>query len=139
MASTEAGFFISIEPKIRVYFNSGAAKTVNELREVFNSSRDKVVTPTFNRNITNEQKQAKKESEKRLDIKSFAELDKKPVLYCTASLDENVIKFSPQMHDPDTGGIGYTHIEGEDDVVVLFNASDELILTVIDKAFAKCK
>lgn len=139
IALTKAGFSISIEPELRVYFNSGATKIVNALREVINASRDNVVTPVFNRKIRNEQKEAKKEKEKRLDIRSFAELDKKPVLYCSVSLDENVIKFSPQMHDPNTGGIGYTQIEGEDSVVALFNASEEVILNAIEEAFAKCK
>ncbi len=139
MALTEAGFNISIEPEIRRYFNEGSINIASALREVLNASRSKVKTPILNRKLTNEQREAKKEREKKLDIKSFAELDRKPVMSCLVHLEDDVIKISPQMHDPEMKGIGYTRIMDEEDVLVLLNESDELVFKAIEAAFSKCK
>lgn len=139
IALTEAGFGISIEPEIRIYFNAGATKIASALREVLNVSRVKIKTPILNRKLTNEQREAKKVREQKMDIKSFAELDRKPVMSCHVYLEEDVIKISPQMHDPEMNGVGYTGMEEEEGILVLFNASDELIFKAIEEAFSRCK
>lgn len=139
MALTEAGFSISIEPEVRIYFNAGATTIANALREVVAVSRGIVKTPIYNRKKVQEQREAKKERERKLDIVSFAVLNRKPVKLCQVFLKDGIIKFAPQMHDPQMSGIGYTGLDEEEDIFVQLAASDELVLMAIEKAFSKCK
>ncbi len=139
MSTSVAGFWISTEPEIRLYFDSAPYRIVHALKEVVNASSTNVPTPVFNQDLKRVQKALKKEKEKRLDIKSFADLDKSPVLFCSVRLENDTLIFSPQMHDLEKGGIGYTSIGNVHEVLVPYNAPDEIILTAIVKSFAKCK
>jgi len=136
LSKTIAGFLVSTEPVIRVYNSETAAEVATALRQVLDASKTHFPTPVFN-NPTEDQKAKTKEKLKRLDIKSFNDLNKKPVLYCWVELHDHIIVIKPSAHD--TNGKGYVNIANEEVVQVNLKVQDEEILYAIEEAFKRCK
>jgi|GEM_PF-1812734 len=137
LSKTVAGFRISTEPEIRICFGDGVDKVANALKEVINASKENVPTPDFKRSSEESKEIARKKME-RLRIKSFSDLDKRPVLYCSAELHSDMIILEPMAHDSD-GGVGYVDTKKSEKIVIDFNASDAEIVKAIEETFARCE
>lgn len=136
MSKTISGLLVSTEPVIRVYKHENLTKIATTLREVLTTSKENVPNPSFNI-FTADQKTEAKEKLKRLDLKSFKDLNKKPVLYCSVELQNNLIFLKPTARD--SSGKGYVNTQKEEIIKVDFKASDTEIFNAIGKTFSNCE
>src|SRR5260221_2067733 len=136
LSKTVAGFLVSTEPVIRIYKHENPFKIATALLDALNASKQNVPNPSFD-SITESERVAAKEKLKRLDIKSFNDLNKKPVLYCSVELHEGMITLKPSAHD--SNGTGYVNTQKELTVQVNFKAQDSEIVNAIEETFKMCE
>lgn len=135
LSTTVAGFSISTDPEIRIFENEDESLLVGALKQTLQASKENIANPDFN-NITEEQKFQAKEKLKKLDIKSFGALNKKPSLYCSVQLVDDQIVFKPNVYA--ITGKGFVGRPVEFDVSISYNAPDLEIFKAFKLALSRC-
>jgi hypothetical protein len=138
MSRTLSGFYISTEPKVRILNTEFEDKMIPAFFEVVRASADGVADPKFDQKIGADKKSALQKTFKKLKIKSFKDLDKRPVLNCDVEFENNVITFIPKAHDLSMNGRGYTRSNNEP-MIIHSVASEVEILKSIQDVFARCE
>lgn len=100
--------------------------------EAINASKNDVPTPSFGK----VDEALQKEALKKLDIKSFSVLNKKPTLSAAITLEGDIIKLKPLSIDRSKG---FGHEDSDESIVsVHLNASNQEIYDAIIATFDKC-
>jgi hypothetical protein len=135
MSKTVSGLLVSSEPEIRVFKQASTSKKIEAFLQVINASMQNIEDYRFQDSSI--EKQKVKQKLQSLAIRSFNELNKKPTLYCSVKVENEVIALIPSKTDVSLGK-GYIS-KPDEKVFVSLKADIDEMLHAIEETFNRCE